>query len=73
MEVLAPKLDELVGNANKSIYEIKPGKVSSYLCYLGILDNFLENFDVFGTAIDALEECFVMAGVYITVGHHEGV
>ena len=71
--MLATELDELVGNATKSIREIKPGKVSSSVPYLGVLDNFLENFDVFRTATDALEECFLMAGVYIIISNHEGV
>ena len=54
MKMFATELDELVRNATKSVSEIKPRNVSGSLPLLGVLDDLLENFDMFWTSIDSL-------------------
>ena len=69
----AAELYKFVTYASKCIGQIKPRNMCSPYLQLCILDDFLDNLDMLGASIYTLEEGVLVAGIYVSVAHHEVV
>ena len=73
VEVFEAKLNEVMAYASKCVSQIKPRDVNSFSFCFGILYDFLKHFYVFHTAVNAFQKRLLVAGVDVSIAHHEFV
>ena len=71
IEVLQAVLYQLVVNRPKSILKVNKGHMNSLLGRLCILNDLLNNLNMFNTTVDILEEGFLYGWINILILQHE--
>ena len=71
MKVFQTVLDQLMVDGSESILQVDKGKVDSLLPVLGILDDFLDDLDVFNTPVDLLQKGFLNRRINVFVFQHK--